>query len=160
MMTRPACLFSIMLGLLIQGCGDAPAPNRDPVFPVRGMVTYKGRPVVGADVTFICQEKDRGAFGRTDSKGSFQLTTFGANDGAVAGKHTVIVSLMESTEAKKSVAPIDSPDYQPPSMADALRAPRPKSGLPGKYGDMKTSDLVVDVNADGNNEDVKIELKD
>jgi hypothetical protein len=45
-------------------------------------------------------------------------------------------------------------------MADLLRAPKPKGDLPIKYADPNTSDLIVNVNADGNNPEVKLELKD
>jgi hypothetical protein len=153
--------LSVAVTLAASGCGGEAPPNRDPVFPIKGVVTYKGKPVAGADVTFFCQEKDRSAFGRTDKDGSFQLTTFGSNDGAVAGKHTVTVQLIENSEADKPVAPIDSPDYAPPTTQDVTRAARAvRSGLPRKYADQKTSDLTVEVKADGNNPDVKLELKD
>jgi hypothetical protein len=147
--------------LMISGCGSEKVPNRDPVFPINGVITYKGRPVKGADVTFVCQEKDRSAFGRTDDNGAFQLTTYSSNDGAVAGKHTVVVQLVESIPAAKPEAPITSPDYQPPGPEDVARSMRPaKSGLPKKYADAKTSDLVAVINADGNNAEMKFDLKD
>jgi hypothetical protein len=155
------CLLALVLAVFAEGCGGSSTPaNRDPVYPVSGTIIYKGKPVPGADVTFICQEKDRAAFGRTDSNGEFQLTTFSSNDGAVAGKHTVVVTLIENVAPAKPEAPLDSPNYAPPTMADSLRAPKPKSGLPAKYSDVKTSDLVAVVNADGNNPPVKLELKD
>ncbi len=49
------------------GCGGEKV-KRDPVFPVKGKVTYKGKPVVGADVTFAHEGGKRSAFGRTDDK--------------------------------------------------------------------------------------------
>jgi len=153
--------FVLGLGLLLAtGCGSEAPTNRDAVFPVKGTATYKGRPVVGADVTFFSQEKERSAFGRTDAQGAFELTTFASNDGAVAGQHKVVVSLYENVEPPKPVAPIDSPDYYPPTMADAQRASKPKRGLPAKYGDQKTTDLTVEVKPDGSHGDVKLELKD
>ncbi len=45
-------------------------------------------------------------------------------------------------------------------MADLQRAPKPKMGLPAKYADVKSSDLVVTVNAEGSNPEVVLELKD
>ena len=68
---------------------------------------------------------------------------------------------MENIPPAKPEAPIDSPNYEPPSPDDVARAMRPaKSGLPKKYGDAKTSDLVAVVNADGANPEMKLELKD
>jgi hypothetical protein len=55
-------------GLLVVGCGEATQPP-EAVFPVTGVITFQGAPVVGADVTFHNEDKKRSAFGRTNDKG-------------------------------------------------------------------------------------------
>jgi len=73
-------------GLFAMGCGGGPATA-----PVSGVVTYKGKPVPNADVTFAPDNGGRAASGRTDSNGRFTLGTFEVSDGALIGKHKVAV---------------------------------------------------------------------
>jgi hypothetical protein len=143
----------------VVGCGGAAPKSRLPVFKVSGKVIYKGQPVPDADVTFFCAEKERSAFGRTDSNGQFRLTTFGPNDGAVAGKHVVMVVKQEAAPPTNA-APIDSTDYVPPGYETTPPPPPPKKLVPEKYTDLKTSDLIVVVTDDGENPPVELELKD
>ena len=139
------------------GCGSEKKGNREPTFPVTGKITYKGRPIEGADVTFYCKEKDRSAFGRTDSEGAFKLTTFASNDGAVPGKHVVVVTKVDVPPPTK-IADISDPAYQPPKEGQSTSPPAKKL-LPARYMDVKTSDLIAVVNGDGPN-DMTLELKD
>ncbi|OAI53043.1 hypothetical protein AYO47_05560 [Planctomyces sp. SCGC AG-212-M04] len=157
-MPRRALITCCAAALFAAGCGSSAPSNREKVFPVKGKVVYKGKPVTNADITFICKEKDRGAFGRTDGDGVFQLTTFSSNDGAVAGKHTVVVTKVEVAAPAKQEAPIDSPDYVPPQPMGRVAPPKPQ--IPPKYSDAKTSDLIAIVNDDGNNAEITLELKD
>jgi hypothetical protein len=79
------------------GCGDA---NRPKVVPVTGTVTFQGKPLDGAQVTFRAQEGRQSAgelaFGTTDAQGRFLLrTVFGPTtslDGAVPGDYRVFIS--------------------------------------------------------------------
>jgi hypothetical protein len=157
-MRRFALTILVSAGLC--GCGASQPTGREPVFPITGKITYKGRPVVGADVTFHCKEKDRAAFGRTDEKGAFQLTTFASNDGVVGGKHSVTVAKIENAPPTKPAADITSPDYEPPRPGAELMVPKPKNQIPQKYASEKTTDLFAVVNEDGNNAEIVLELKD
>jgi hypothetical protein len=159
---RPVVCFLCIVSGVFAGCGgggEEPA-GRLPVFPVSGTVTYKGRAVGGADVTFVCSEKDKSAFGRTDEQGKFRLTTYSANDGAVEGKHVVVVSkIVPPAQTTPSYEPED-PRYDPVAVERAAVRVPIKNDLPAKYADVKKSDLIVVVNADGNSDDLKLELKD
>lgn len=154
------CLLS-MAALTLVGCGGAEdRGNRLPVFPVSGSVSYKGRPVVGADITFISADKNKSAFGRTDEQGRFQLTTYAPNDGAVGGKHTVVVSkIPPTTTAAAGIEPED-PRYDPFAVEKSAPKVTAKSEFPPKYADPKKSDLIVVVTEDDANKDLKLELKD
>ncbi len=151
-------LFTVLCVTML-GCGGSAKSNREPVFKIRGKVTYKGQPVADADVTFTCEEKNRGAFGKTNARGEFQLSTFRPNDGAVAGKHVVTVVKVEATEATKE-APLESAEYNPDAVAKPVSNKGPKNTIPAKYGNAKTSDLFCVVLDDGNNDEVVLELKD
>lgn len=143
-------LFVVILAFCALGCGGETV-KRDPVYKVRGVVTYKGKPVSGADVTFNCEEKGRSAFGRTNENGEYQLTTFGSNDGAVAGKHTVAITKIPIPASTPALAPTESDDYAPPGVGQSTDPVKPKSDLPAKYATAATSGLVAQVNPDGEN---------
>src|SRR5262245_61620995 len=74
--------------LLVLGCSPA---NHFAMAPVRGQVTYHGKPVSGASVAFLCAGAPRPATAITDELGQYRLTTFSANDGAIIGTHVVTV---------------------------------------------------------------------
>lgn len=136
---------------MVCGCGSSAEPPV-PVYPVTGTVTYKGTPVVGADITFFNKEANRSSFGRTNEQGEYQLTTFSANDGAVAGKSIVTIVKFEAPPmATTDVASIDTEEYVPPGANQSTDPPKPKSEFPDKYGKQETSGLVAMVNADAPN---------
>lgn len=72
------------------GCGrDTPE-----TFPVSGTVRFTdGKPLTAGSVEFQTQELQPPvtAFGSIQPDGSFILTTYDANDGAVPGKHIIAV---------------------------------------------------------------------
>jgi hypothetical protein len=131
------------------------------MYPVRGSVIYKGKPVPGASVTFMANGAPRAAVGKTDAAGNFQLTSFEPGDGAVAGMHEVTVK-------KYTTEPPPMPTQQEadadPASADRYTAAMvrwtesAKFAVPKKYTDRNTSDLRYEVK-EGDN-DFKIELVD
>jgi len=150
----PLCCLA-MLGCT-SGGREAPVP----VFPVTGVVTYNGKPVAGADITFFSTDGDRSAFGRTDADGRYRLSTFSSNDGAIEGRHIVtIVKVSAPQQPAEQVASIESDAYVPPGEGASTSPPPPKSEVPDKYGSQETSGLTAIVNADDNNE-IDFELTD
>lgn len=130
--------------LSLTGCGAGQLKT----VPVTGTVTYKGDPLEGAAVVFF-KEKAPPATGQTDASGTFTLTTFEPNDGAVPGDYVVTVAKMESA----------------PEVTDDGRIPRPasdkppKSLVPIKYSEPKSTDLKETVASTGPNE-FTFDLKD
>lgn len=122
--------------------------------PVRGTVTYQGKPVEGAVVTFLVDGATPPATGTTATDGTFELTTFKNADGAVPGSYRVSVSKFETVGL--------DPNADDSMEAAAARAnappPQTRSLLPEKYADAGRSGLRFDVKADESN-DIKIELK-
>lgn len=73
--------FSLLIAI---GCGGGGAAA------VSGHVTYKGKPVANADVTFIPESSDgKPASGRTDEGGRYSLSTPTKGDGAIPGKYKI-----------------------------------------------------------------------
>ena len=154
--------FCIALPLIcissLVGCGSDGGEPPEKTYPVSGTITLNGKPIVGADVTFINDESDRSAFGRTNDQGEYQLTTFSSNDGAVEGKHAVTIVKFEAPPKQSKVADINSEAYVPPGFNESTDPVKPESSIPDKYASQETSGLIAVVNKEGENKiDFKLE---
>ena len=79
----------LLLGIATGGCGDDGKLKR---YPVTGVITYPyGTPIHNLVVLFRSDEHDVRARARTLEDGSYRLSTYEKNDGAVAGKHHILV---------------------------------------------------------------------
>jgi hypothetical protein len=158
-------IFLGVLGLasLVLSCGCS-KPNRPQMAKVSGKITYQGKPVDGAQVTFNpTGPSPRAAIGTTDAQGRFDLTTFDTGDGAVVGEHVVTITKPEAQAAGQGMSP-DKPDagYGAAMMGAAQGAtgpPKPATTLPAKYATKETSPEKRTVAAEGPNT-FNIELKD
>jgi hypothetical protein len=102
--------LALALGLCtLAGCGN---PN-PPTGRVTGKVTWQGQPVKNASVIFApvtgdkAKESPKGANGRTNDGGEYTLNTFGEGDGAVLGKHRVLVSIDDANHPYTSLPPAE-----------------------------------------------------
>lgn len=106
---------------LLAGCGGK-------TIPVNGKVQFKdgseAGELAGYAIAFEAEGAKSSGVGEIQPDGSFTISTFGANDGALPGKHRV------------SISPPDSPDPDKPPQ---------KSKLPAKYEKVETSGLTVEV---------------
>jgi hypothetical protein len=117
------------------GCGRADMGR------VSGLVTFGGKPVADAVVSFRPQNRPM-AFGRTDATGRFTLNTYSKGDGAVKGVNRV--SIEPWTPAPEAVP---EPGQDPRPWKDLERADIPK-----KFRQEDTSGLTVEVIAGKRNE--------
>ena len=111
----------------LAGCsGDLPVPA---TVPVKGVVTYKGKPALGIRVKFYSQDGGReNAFiptGETDKGGSFALSTGAPLNGAPEGQYNVAFEW-----------PMLDPKQAVETEVDRLK---------GKYSDPATSKFQVTV---------------
>ena len=60
--------------------------------PVKGKVTFKGKPLTQGEIIFEPDSVGREAHGPIASDGSFELTTFKPGDGGLPGTHRVAVT--------------------------------------------------------------------
>ena len=137
--SRFAATALLIVGLgVATGCGD----GRPARIAVGGSVTYRGKPLEGASVTFI-PKGARPASGQTDAQGRFTLQTFSSGDGVVAGDHVVCII--------KSV----------PDPKDKKNSPYPKmiAVTPVRYATPVQSPLKAAVASKGPN-DFRFELVD
>lgn len=125
---RPAlaALFLAAAGLV--GCSD----GRPKTAPVKGTVTYAGKPVDKGSISFIPDGLPV-ATGELGPGGAYTLTTFKKGDGAVLGRHKVVI-----TAFQESADPVEASAKLPPPL------------IPLKYMNLMTSGLTAEVK-DGDN---------
>ena len=127
--------LSLVLAALacLVGCGEGKTA------PVNGRVKLKDGSDVsvlaGYSLTFEAEGGKTSAVGDVNRDGTFKLSTFGANDGAMPGKYRVAIN--------------------PPNNPDPDKPPT-KSKLPAKYANLETSGLAVEVKPGQNN--IELEL--
>lgn len=144
------------------GCGETAKVTSEKTVPVTGTVTYNGQPVADATVTFVPETapgeaaSGRGAFGRTDAAGKFELMAFNPGDGAVPGTYKVTITKTEGETASGPETGAD--DYVDPAETETPAA-APKQLLPAKYGNVASTDQKATVAPEGAQE-FTFDLKD
>lgn len=132
----------IFPALALVGC----APKGLPVIPATGSVSYQGKPIEGALITFIpIDPEGRGAAAYSNDKGFFQINSQGAQtNGCLPGRYKVSISkrLAVDEGGEPLVATTDAPS--PYSTGDE-RPPLYKSFLPEKYENANDSGIEIDV---------------
>lgn len=121
----------ILLLAVLGGCGS----KQLPVAPAKGQVFYRGKPLEFGAVMF---QPSIGppARGVIQPDGSFQLSTYNTNDGAIIGPHQVRITCFES--------------QRPVGSGPANTKAEPgvgKSLIPPKYTNLDSSGLRVEVKA-------------
>jgi hypothetical protein len=110
---------------------------------VRGKITYNGKPVTVGTVTFYPEVMGPAGYGAINPDGTYTLSTYEKDDGAVVGKHKVaITSKEEQTNFEANAPPTDG-----------------KWLIPAKYFLEATSGLTAEVKAGEENE-INFDLKD
>lgn len=121
-----AALFSPL------GCSSHPA-----VAPVSGKVTLDGEPLRFGSVMFQAVSGGQPATGTIQQDGTFSLSTFSSDDGAIVGQHRVRVVCYSSQDPSRPEASGPAGD----SLGQLL--------IPEKYTSLGASGLTADVPADG-----------
>ena len=96
------------LALCVSACGGK---QRLPVFPVRGKVFFQGKPAAGAVVVLnrVGQTDPTAVLpqGTVGTDGTFQVSTYGKNDGAPAGDYAVsFVWLLTNSKTESEWTPL------------------------------------------------------
>lgn len=81
-------LAAFLAILALAGCGE----SRQRTYQVSGTVEFgDGTPVRFGSIQFVPVQGGPAARGKIDQQGRFQLGTFTASDGAIAGRHRVVI---------------------------------------------------------------------
>ena len=123
-----------LLLLVALGCSHSDNPK---TYPVDGKVSFKGQPITSGMVLLTPTDSGHAATGNLEKDGSFRLTTFQKNDGAVPGKYQVAIQVFPSEGAGL------------PGAEFAGKTPP----VPQKYGSAGTSGLTTEIKAGENHLD-------
>jgi hypothetical protein len=131
-MTRPALLTLFAAGaLLAGGCSFQPA---EVLLPVAGKITVQGKPLPAGRVIFAPMSPGtREGRGTVGAEGAYQVSVDGApadKTGMPAGKYQVLVFAIKPSTPESGM--------KPPEWLASQR-----------YSDAKTSNLMLEVGADG-----------
>jgi ribosomal protein S12 len=119
-----------LTALCLAGCNS----NKLKTYPVQGQVVFQdGTPVKVGTVETKAVGKTVQATGSIATDGTFTLTTYRPNDGAIAGEHKVVIVQFIPIE--------DIPNYRPSTMGVVNR----------KHASYHTSGLTMQVIPEGEN---------
>jgi hypothetical protein len=141
--TLPLCLCG--LAFVLSGCGKKSPP---PVVEVSGVVLLNKQPLPNALVTFVPQLSDFGAemnsTAVTNNKGEFKLQcAYKDQPGAVVGKHKVTVAEAPMPAKYRGMSK-EAQEGAAAHLQSQVNRP-----IPQKYATVGTTDLEVEVEADG-----------
>ncbi len=134
-------LFCLML-LLVMGCsgGDEGSTKHRETYPASGVVTMNGTPVGGVSILLRLKTDDISASAVSSKDGSFQLTTYEENDGAVEGEYDIVVYKNDSKKPSESA---DSKEVDTVSESNIT--------IPVKYTIFEQSGLTTTITPEGSN---------
>jgi hypothetical protein len=141
-------LLAGLLAAAAVGCGT-PKPA---TAPIAGRVLVDGKPLAEAAVLFEPVAGGVPARGSTRADGSFTLSTFGRDDGALVGRHRVAISKVTTGDVAVDEFGLEASLPKP--------GVEPKSVLPRRYADPATSGLEATVEAGGTAVEFSLESKD
>ena len=158
---RTITIFTLLIALLLlTGCG----PSALPVVEITGKVTFDGKPLEAAMVTFVPVELEgRSASGVTNANGEFLLMTHGAaRSGGLPGSYRVMVGKYIPVDSRGNPllvlnetatgSGIDWSTATSETSTGASESPAGfKSVIPEKYDNVETSGLSAEVTQRGKN---------
>jgi hypothetical protein len=137
--------------LVCIGCGAA---DQVKVYPVRGKVTFEGKPLAGGgSISFVPTTNQSGKTAGGDIKedGTYQLTTYAPGDGSMVGDFRVVINQIVEKEPERT------PDGAPPPT-NPTKVVAEADRIPPIYSDFQQSPLTAKVEAKASNE-IDFDLK-
>ena len=149
--------YQRVIGFLICIVSGACGPASPEMGDVNGVVTFNGQTVSAGTVQFW-PEDGRPARGSIHEDGTFTLTTFDSNDGALVGKHRVTIKATRSDDSGPTIESTAAEiSHFSQKGAKRIRAARVDWLVPEKYSDVNTTPLEATVENGSNEIDFKIE---
>ena len=135
-MIRHCVLLLSFCLLLLVGCGDAAPPSvaTVPCHLAKGTLTIGDKPAVGAMLILVSKSETAGApthrpRATVGESGTFQLSTFGTNDGAPVGDYGIIVHWPGNDSDDRLNGRYDSPAKTKQNLKIAHVAPHSRIAI-------------------------------
>jgi hypothetical protein len=144
------CVAATAVVVLLAGCSPS---GQVKVYPVKGRVTYQGKPMVGGGaITFVPKSDQAGKApgGTIKPDGTYELGTYTESDGAMAGEFRVIIFQQIAQEREAA------PDGSAPTATASLSV-APADQIPKVYSSDRDSPLAAKVEPKSN--EIDFELK-
>jgi hypothetical protein len=126
---QTAWIVMAALLLVATGCGSAQDPDRLPVFPATGKISFKGAVPDGAYVALHSKTNVKAPngqevipTGQVKSDGTFDLSSYAAHDGAPSGEYKVTIE-WHKTIKPAGGDPTLGPNLLPPQYSKATTSP-------------------------------------
>lgn len=138
-----------VLGAALSGCGGAASPpgsdEEKPLVPFSGVVTYNGKPLQGAMITFLPVD-ERGTIGQgdTDAEGKFSLKYQG-RPGTAPGPYKVSINYRMAPGGVLITRGMMSSLVEPPEVTASRELLAPE------YSDLGQTKLSLEVGKSGGN---------
>jgi hypothetical protein len=126
---------------MVLGCGGG---NRhEGLALVTGQITFEGKPAPAGQITFYPVDGKRSSSSAIDSSGNYKLTCYDPGDGALIGRHKVVVDATE--------VPPPAPDFEAADGGAATPPYKPpRRILPPEYYSQATTPLEAEVEDEEN----------
>ena len=148
-LNRVMLAFAFLITSLA-GCGGGGSN----LVPVTGTVTYQGKPLANATVTFIPQGDGSLGVASTGEDGTFRIET-GGEFGVAPGMCSVTVTKMESSgggqAALEKMSEAERQKMMMSGKSQSIISGTAKSVIPAQYGNALTSGLTFDVKPEAEN---------
>jgi hypothetical protein len=129
MVGRAGVLLVAALSIAVAGCGASPDPDRLAVFPASGKISFNGKVPDGAYLALHSKTKAKAPNGQevvpsaqVKSDGTFQLSSYAANDGAPTGEYAVTIE-WHKTIKQAAGDPMLGPNLLPPQYSRSQTSP-------------------------------------
>ncbi len=143
---------AVVAAVVLQAVGCSTGGDNDLV-PVRGEVIYKGDVVAGASVTFHAVTGANSAFGRTNAKGVYSLSTAQGDKGVAPGEYQVTIRKVNFSGGTSLSE--DDPNYGKKRVERGSAT----SALPVRYCKPGSSGLTTVVSKEASSIDFELEAK-
>ena len=141
---RGTALIGLLSVVALVGCSSQ-GPT---TYPVSGKVLLDGQPLEGAAIMLKPVDGGSNAYGVGGADGSFDVTTYRQGDGAVPGKHQIIVTLekiVQPDELKTEPVAGQEEGFDDELELAVSNQVEVISLVPARYSDFETSGLTVEV---------------
>jgi hypothetical protein len=125
---------------MLVGCS-----GQTPVYPVKGTITFEGKPMKGGgSIAFVPvgDQKGKTAGGEIGPDGSYQLMTHKPGDGSMAGDFRVVITQVTEHEPERT------PDGKAPAKGGTSLDAADR--IPANYGDHQKSPVTTKVEPKSN----------